>query len=309
MLNPISCRYAIVTGAASGLGRAIALRLASEGWHLALADINLEGCRETASLVEQSGVAAHVEPLDVTQIEAWKSLVTRLQAEWPRLDLLVNNAGVACAGEIGALELADWHWAIDINLFGAIYGCHACRDWLVQNPHGGHILNVASAAAIVCAPAMGPYNVSKAGVVALSKTLYAELRSHGVGVTVLCPGLVATNLLDGGRFHRPEQQKTAARLMQAARLTPDDVARAALRAIARQQLYVVLPARARLFWWLRRLWPTTMMKLVAWIAGRDDSLPGHPLRNIFHRLTHLVWALPPTKRSRTPNVEPEIQNI
>jgi NAD(P)-dependent dehydrogenase (short-subunit alcohol dehydrogenase family) len=259
--------FVIITGAASGLGRALAVRLAQDGWQIALADIDLPGCRETAALVEQAGGAARVEQLDVTDPQAWSDLVERLQREWDHLDLLVNNAGVACSGEIGDLPLANWHWAIDVNLFGVIHGCHACRDWLVRNPRGSHVVNIASAAAIVSAPTMAAYNVSKAGVVALSETLYAELRGRGVGVTVVCPGFFATNLLAGARFHTDAERDSAGRLMNGARLSAEVVARAIVRAISRKQLYLVLPARARIYWRLRRLWPTAMMKLVARIAG------------------------------------------
>jgi NAD(P)-dependent dehydrogenase (short-subunit alcohol dehydrogenase family) len=270
---------AVITGAASGLGRALALRLAASGWRIALADVDLAGCRETAALVERAGGAARVESLDVANPEQWANLVERLQRDWDQLDLLVNNAGVACSGEIGDLPLADWRWTIEINLFGAIHGCHTCRDWLVRNPRGAHVVNIASAAAIVCAPSMSAYSVSKAGVVALSETLYAELRPRRVGVTVVCPGFFATNLLSGARFHTTAQQQSAARLMHSARISADDVARAIERAIARKQLYLMLPRRIRFVWLLRRLWPMAMMKLVARVAAkarRDETAGATP---------------------------------
>jgi NAD(P)-dependent dehydrogenase (short-subunit alcohol dehydrogenase family) len=272
---------AIVTGAAGGLGRAIALRLAQAGWRTALVDVQLEGLRETAALVEQAGGTARVERLDVTQSDEWSALVERLRRDWPQLDLLVNNAGVCCSGDIGDFSLADWRWVIDVNLFGAIHGCHACRDWLVSNPRGAHVVNVASAAAIAQAPGMGAYNVSKAAVVALSETLYAELRPLGVGVTAVCPGFFATNLLAGGRFHAPDHRAAADRLMQRARISADDVARAVVLAVTRKPLYLMIPARVRIFWRLRRLCPTLTMRLVSWFVGRmrsaaDTSVPVAP---------------------------------
>src|SRR4051794_1866470 len=99
--------YALITGAASGLGRAIALRLARDGWHLALADIDETGNRETLNLVHAVGGTAQVCSLDVARYEQWQSLVAQLQSEWPRLDLLVNNAGVACSGEVGITPIED----------------------------------------------------------------------------------------------------------------------------------------------------------------------------------------------------------
>ena len=258
---------AIITGAASGLGRALAIRLARSGWRVALADVDLAGCRDTAAEIEKVGPAARVEALDVTRPADWAELVDRLQRDWHHLDLLVNNAGVACSGEVGDLPLEQWRRTLDVNLFGVIQGCHACRDWLAQNPRGSHIVNIASAAAIVCAPTMAAYNVSKAGVVALSETLFAELRPRRIGVTVVCPGFFASNLLSAARFCTPQERTSASRLMERARLTADDVARAIEKAVARKQLYVVLPARARWFWRFRRMWPAAMMKLVARVTG------------------------------------------
>ena len=236
------------------------------GWQLALADIDLAGCRDTAALVETAGGVARVEQLDVTQPDQWQTLVERLRHDWERLDLLVNNAGVAASGEVGELPLDDWRRTLEVNLFGVIHGCHACRDWLTGSP-GSHVVNIASAAAIVCAPAMAAYNVSKAGVVALSETLFAELHPRDVGVTVVCPGFFASNLLVTARFSNAQERQSAGRLMERAKISADDVAKAIERAIARRQLYVVLPARARWFWRFRRLCPAAMMKLVARVAG------------------------------------------
>jgi len=262
-------RTAIITGAASGLGRAIAVALAERGWRLALADVDVEGAEETGALVRAAGGEARVEQLDVSRFEAWQSLVARLQAQWPRLDLLVNNAGVSCAGEVGLVTMDDWRWIVDTNLFGVIHGCHACVEWLKQNPSGARIVNVSSVAAFASAPMMAAYNVSKAGVLALSETLYAELRPHGVGVTVVCPGFFSTNLLTSGRFLTDEQREAAAWYMQRANISASDVAAATLRGMDRGQLYVVVPWRARLAWRLKRLWPRGLLKLLSANYGRQ----------------------------------------
>jgi len=261
-------RHALITGAASGLGRALAVRLARDGWHVAVCDVDDAGALETVSLVEEAGGTAQAERLDVTLPAEWKSLRDRLRGQWERIDLLVNNAGVSGAGEVGRFPLEDWRWILDVNLFGVIYGCDAFVDWLAENPDGPHIVNTASMAAVVSAPTMGGYNVSKAAVVSLSETLYAELLHRGVGVTVLCPGFVQTRLLDAGRWHRPALKATAKAYFAEARITADDVAEATLRAIRRKQLYVVLPLRGRIFWRLKRILPQWFMTLVARIVGR-----------------------------------------
>ena len=260
-------RHAVITGAASGLGRALAVRLGHDGWHVAVCDVDEPRARETVSLVEQAGGTAQTERLDVTVPAEWEGLRDRLRQQWGRIDLVVNNAGVSGAGEVGRFPLDDWRWILDVNLFGVIHGCHFFVDWLAENPHGAHIVNTASMAAVASAPTMGGYNVSKAAVISLSETLYAELRHRGVGVTVLCPGFVSTNLLDAGRWHRPALKSRAQECFAEARITADDVAEATVRAIRRRQLYVVLPLRGRVFWRLKRLMPQWFMTAVAKVVG------------------------------------------
>ena len=206
----------------------LALRLARDGWRIAICDINEAGGQETLSLVKQAGGDGRVERLDVTSPEQWQQLRDRLQADWSHLDLLVNNAGVAGAGEVGQFPLADWHWIVNINLFNGIYGCHTFVEWLKANP-AHHIINTASLAAVSSAPAMAGYNVTKAGMLSLSETLYTELLPHNVGVTVLCPAFFATNLLTGGRFVTEDSAKLAQRAFDKAGMTADYVAEQAIR--------------------------------------------------------------------------------
>jgi NAD(P)-dependent dehydrogenase (short-subunit alcohol dehydrogenase family) len=261
-------KTALITGAASGLGRALAVALARDGWQLALADINAAGLAATLDAVNAAGGQGRLELLDVTQPDQWQDLCQRLQAEWPALDLLVNNAGVACSGEVGAFPVENWRWVLDVNLLGAIYGCHACIGWLKQNPRGGHVVNIASVAATLAAPAMGAYNVSKAGIVAFSETLFTEVRHQGVGVTVVCPGFFASELLAGGRFDTDLQRQTAVDMTGGAPITAEDVARATLRAVAARRLYVILPLRARLLWNLKRFFPRVWLRILAWSYPR-----------------------------------------
>lgn len=262
-------RNAIITGAASGLGRAISLRLAREGWNIAICDLNDAGSEETLGLVRAAGGDGRVEHLDVTQAGDWQALHDRLRRDWQQLDLLVNNAGVAGAGEVGEYPLADWHWIVDINLWNGIYGCHTFVEWLKENPAGAHIINTASLAAIGSAPGMAAYNVTKAGMLALSETLFAELAPHNVGVTVLCPAFFATNLLKQGRFAREDWCKVANRAFETAKLTADDVAAAAVAAMKAKRLYVVVPGQAKLFWYLKRFRPQAFLARVGKMMRRD----------------------------------------
>jgi NAD(P)-dependent dehydrogenase (short-subunit alcohol dehydrogenase family) len=258
-----SKRYALVTGGASGLGRALCVELARAGWHLAIADVNDAGSEETLKLVRAAGGDGQIEHLDVTQPEAWQRLRGKLQATWPALDLLVNNAGVGCAGNVGELPLEDWQWIININLYGGIYGCHTMIDWMKQNPRGSHIVNVASMAAIVSAPGMAPYNVTKAGMLSLSETLSGELKPYHIGVTGVCPAFFHTNILENGRFHKPDQRQVANTLMSHSRISAEAVAQKIIRAVERKQLYVFAPGVAGFFWRLKRMMPRSLLRFVA----------------------------------------------
>lgn len=260
-------RYGIVTGAASGIGRAICVRLAADGWHLAVADVNAEASADTARMVEQAGGSAQVERLDVRSDESWTALRARLQADWPRLDLLVNNAGVAVTGKVDETPMADWDWLLSINLRGVIVGCHTMVPWLKENP-GAAVMNMASVAGLIGPARLGAYNVSKAGVIALSETLYQELKPHDVSVTVVCPWFVQTKLLERGRFADPLDKQAGVELMQGSRLTPERVADRAVRAMYRRRLYEVVGFRARQCSSMKRHWPRLFIALSEWVQRR-----------------------------------------
>ena len=256
-------KNAIVTGAASGLGRAIAVALGRQGWCVALADVNTAGSEETLQLVRQAGGDGSVEELDVRHVEEWQALRDRLKTRWENLDLLANNAGVAGSGYVGEYSIENWRWIIDVNLWNGINGCHTFVDWLKANPRGAHILNTCSMAAIVSAPAMAAYNVTKAGMLALSETLYSELMPYRVGVTAICPAVFRTNLLQSARWSREEERRLFEKGFQQAKMTAEDVADAAMRAMERKQLYVMVPFESRIHWYMKRVAPTWLLKKIA----------------------------------------------
>lgn len=255
-------RTVIVTGAASGIGRAISLRLAKDGWHIALADINPEGSEETAELVARAGGSSQVEHLDVSSETDWLELRDRLQSQWDRLDAIVNNAGVVVAGTVHETPIADWDWLLSINLRGVILGCHTMVPWLLEHPQRSAIVNISSIAGVVSPAKMGAYNVSKSGVVALSETLDQELRSRNVSVTVVCPWFTQTNLLESGRFADQAEKHAGSMLMQGSGVTPEMVADRAVRAMYKRKLYEVVGFRAGQCWSAKRHWPRTY----AWLA-------------------------------------------
>ena len=250
----------ILTGAGGGFGRALAIELARRGAHLVLSDVDTKGAEETAKLATDVGARSVLTTrCDVTRLEDVRALAAF--AEGP-VDLVVNNAGVSSAGRVGELSIEDWRWTLEVDLFGVIHGCHVFVPLLRSQGHG-HVLNVASAAGLLSAPLMGAYNVAKAGVVALSETLNAELVDSEVGVTVLCPTFFKTNIVHSGRFPDEKTRDMAQKLIDKGK-TAEVVARAALASVDRRELYALPMADARWLWRLKRASPSVFSSL----AGR-----------------------------------------
>ncbi len=262
-------RHVIVTGAGSGLGRAFCLQLARDGWHVAVTDVNLAAAKETLALLVAQHGSGQAERLDVTDPGAWKILSEKLRADWPRLDLLVNNAGISATGEIGSMSLDKFHQVLDINFYGVLNGCQSMVPWLKETAPGGRLVNIASIFGLIAPPTTGAYNASKAAVVALSETLYGELLPLGIGVTVVAPGFFASQLLEHDRYAADVHRKIALRYMQNAQLTADEVVDQTLKAITRRRLYVVLGPKARWIWRLKRWMPSLFAKMLAWRHRRQ----------------------------------------
>jgi NAD(P)-dependent dehydrogenase (short-subunit alcohol dehydrogenase family) len=249
---------AVITGAGSGLGRALCLELARRQARVVVSDKNVPAAEETAHQVEQAGGKALVLACDVTQPEQVEALAEQAFSQFGGVDLLVNNAGVACAGAVGELPLAEWKRVLDVNLWGVIHGCHAFVPRLRQQG-SGHILNIASAAGLISVGYMAPYNVSKAGVVSLSETLYVELKAAGIGVTVACPTFFRTNIASSAQYSDPKLGKAGSRLVDEARHGPETVARDCLKAVARRARYALPIADGRWAWRLKRLSPDAFL--------------------------------------------------
>jgi NAD(P)-dependent dehydrogenase (short-subunit alcohol dehydrogenase family) len=245
---------AVVTGAGSGLGRALCLALAERGGRVLAVDLKPDRAEETAAEVRARGGEAEAIGCDVARWPEVEVVAARADAWLGEVDLLVNNAGVAVAGPTGEVSLEDWRWILDINLMGVVHGLHAFVPRLARQRHGA-ILNTASAAGLVSMPHMAAYNATKAAVVAISETLSVELAPDGIGVTVLCPTFFATGLLDEARAASPDHLKAGRKLFAKAKVTADDVARRALASVERGELYCVPMADGRAMWRAKRMNP------------------------------------------------------
>lgn len=250
---------AVITGAGSGLGRALCLELARYRARILVSDRDIPSAEETARLVEQAGGKALVQACDVTKAEEVEALAETAFSQLEGVDLLVNNAGVATGGAVGEVPLSEWKRVLDVNLWGVIHGCHSFAPRLRQQG-SGHILNIASAAGLLSVGSMGPYNVSKSGVVSLSETLYLELKPAGVGVTVACPTFFRTNIAAASApYSDPKLTSVANRLVDQSRILPDTVARKLLRAVERGARYALPIADGRWAWRLKRLSPDVFL--------------------------------------------------
>ena len=254
-MDELRGRVGVITGGASGIGLATAERLAAEGMNLVLADIEQATLEAAAEQVAAAGVDVEPVVTDVTDLDAVNALA---DATWERFGgchFLFNNAGVAVGGPIAEMSHADWKWCIDVDLWGPIHGVEAFLPRMIDQREGGHITSTASFAGVVPNDGLGVYCVAKYGVVAMSEVLWRELRQHEIGVSVLCPMRLATNIDASGRnrqndYGGPESQaypEVDEEEMAGDMLGPDVAADLVLKGIRENQLYLFTHPESRDF--------------------------------------------------------------
>jgi NAD(P)-dependent dehydrogenase (short-subunit alcohol dehydrogenase family) len=268
-------KRAFITGAASGLGLAMAQLLARDGWTLGVLDLD-RGALERAVTQLRAAGAATVTSYhgDVAAQDFVAASVTGFSDAQQGLDLLVNNAGVAVAGAVEATPVEDWNWIVGINLLGVVWGCRAALP-VMKRQGSGLIFNVASSAGFAAVPQMSAYNVTKAGVISLSETLASELAGTGLQVSCAMPGFFRTHLLDHMRAP-PEENRLAHRLMDNLGHDPDEAALALLGAAAAGQLHVIWPPEYRWAWRLKRWFPRWFLKRVQSFRDAQVKKAGRP---------------------------------
>lgn len=264
-------KRALVTGAASGLGRSLALALAERGADVVVADLNPEGLRDTAALVEEKGRRCLTRQVDVSDYAAMRATADEVVSAWGGIDVLVNNAGVGVGGELKDVPVSDFEWIVGINLMGEVYGTMLFLPGMLERG-SGHILNVASLSGLVVLPLHLPYTTTKFALVGFSEALWIELKRRGVGVTMVCPGAIRTNIMDGTRTHEGEGNtmqfaRKWQNILQKAGKEPEEVAEIALRAVERGRFLALTGPEAYLLYYLKRLSPALMRHSVAAITG------------------------------------------
>jgi NAD(P)-dependent dehydrogenase (short-subunit alcohol dehydrogenase family) len=250
-VNELRGKVAVVTGAASGIGRALAAGFASEGMHVAMADIEEDALAAAAKEVGEHGANVLAVRTDVSKGAEVDALAARVYDEFGTCHVVCNNAGVGSGGAMWELTEADWAWVLGVNLWGVIHGIRAFVPRLVEQDEG-HVVNTGSIAGLTSAPMMGPYNASKHAVVTISETLQRELGLNGsaVRVSVVCPGFVQTRIAESDR-NRPQHLRNAVesevnevgrellRQIVASGLPPEEVARQVVDAVKHDRFYVL----------------------------------------------------------------------
>lgn len=250
----------IITGAASGIGRALALELGRRGAVLVVSDVDLAGAQAVAAAINAMRPdSATALALDVTDAEAVAALVSATVERHGRLDLMFNNAGISITGDARDLSVAQWRRVIDVNLMGVIYGSDAAYKAMAAQG-AGHIVNIASLAGLVPFPTNAPYGATKHAVVGLSLALRAEGEDLGVRVSVVCPGFVDSNIFNATVVVNASREKLIANI-PFKKVAVEEAAERILDGVARNQAMIVFPAYARLLWWGYRLVPNLLAPL------------------------------------------------
>jgi NAD(P)-dependent dehydrogenase (short-subunit alcohol dehydrogenase family) len=258
-LRTFAGAVAVVTGGASGIGQALGEALARRGATVVLADLQGERAQAVAANIRACGGKATAAELDVVDFAALQRLVEATVGTQGRLDYLFNNAGIGISGEVRHYQIEDWYRVFDVNLRGVANGVQAAYPVLLRQGYG-HIVNTASMAGLVPSPWVVNYSAAKHAVVGLSLALRVEAAAAGVRVSVLCPGVVRTPILEGGGAFGKVLQPIAPERLRAhwKRMRPMDPGKFAekvLPAVARNRAIIIEPGWWKVFWWLQRLSP------------------------------------------------------
>lgn len=273
-------KIAIVTGAASGIGLALSRAMIERGAIVWMTDVNAAGAEQAAASL---GTRARTAGLDVRDEAAVRALVDQVVAEYGRIDVLFNNAGIGVGGEAHELTAAHYDRCIDVNLRGVVHGILAAYPHMMKQ-HSGHIVNTASMAGLTPAPLIAPYAMTKHAVVGLSTSLRIEAARHGVGVSVLCPSVIETPILDAQNpadLPKLRWMPDARQFLTKYAGKPypaDKLAEYTLSSVEKNRAVIVVPAFARLGYALYRLAPGLVMRgvgraLAQVFAEREASEP------------------------------------
>jgi len=271
---------AFVTGGASGIGAALATKLAGAGAEVWIADRQIDKAQQLAQSLNSDGAKAHAIELDVRDYPSFERAVADAVQEAGRIDYLFNNAGIGVSGEIASYTLDDWNDVFDVNLRGVVHGIQAVYPIMIRQ-HSGHIVNTASMAGLVTSASQASYTATKHAVVAISRTLRVEAEGHGVQVSALCPGVIRTPILTGGVYGRIDMPGVSSEDIlksweRMRPMAPDKFAERVLRAVLRNDAIIVVPGWWKAWWYLERLSPALSLRLAKSMLKRVRELESSP---------------------------------
>lgn len=256
--SPFFDKVAIVTGGASGIGKALVHELCREGATVVIADRQVEESHELAASLRNHGFNVDNFHLDVTNYDIMESLVTHVHTTYGKIDYFFNNAGIMFMGDLENYSIDDWNYAVDVNLRGVINGVQAVFS-VMKSQGFGHIINTASMAGLIPTAGSISYTTTKHAVVGLTRALKTEAASHGIDVSLFCPGVIRTPIMDGGKFGRdiqnlsPTQKKSFLDAIEKIRpMDPDLFAKKALQSVAKREFTIILPRWNKIMWHLDR---------------------------------------------------------
>lgn len=265
-------RTALVTGAASGIGRALALACGRRGARLVICDVNEEGLARTETDLRNLGCEVLARRVDVSREGEVRELATAVHADVPAVDLLVNNAGVGLGGGFLDTRLEDWDWVLGINLRGVILGCHFFVPKMVERGRAGHVVNIASMAAFVPGAMLSAYSTAKCAVLGFSEALADELQWHGIGVTAACPGVIDTPIVDSSPMRGPQATEEARRQAKAMFVrrgyTAERTAENILKAVQRGRIVAPISPESWITYGLHRLSPALLRRVSRGLGAR-----------------------------------------
>ena len=249
----------VITGGASGLGQALAQQAAQQGWNIVVADINDEAGEATVSDIAATGVKTLYHHCDISKKEDFESLLSAVTGHFGRVDVLVNNAGVASAGFLSETTEDEWERLLQLNVMSCVRGTHVFLPELIKTAQKADnpvaVVNVASLAALMLAPGMMSYNVAKAAVLAFSDSLRGEVDHHNIHVVAACPGFFKTNLVSSMHGVNQQLKDRIEGWMQRSDFTADDVAKDILQAIEKRHFLVLCDAQSRKLNRIKRWFP------------------------------------------------------
>lgn len=271
MMDYFKDKSVIVTGAASGIGKALSENLADRGAKLILADINLPGAKALEATLTKKGLSAKALLIDVTKEKDVKKAVKYAVSKYGRLDFMFNNSGVGFAGELEDMDLSIWKKMIDVNLYGAVHGTMEAYSQMIKQK-SGHIVNTASVTGLIPSPMLTAYATTKHAIVGLSTSLREEAKEYGVKVSVACPGFVDTGILDPARTKNIDEKRLVREKRKLRMLSPEKCAKKIIRGTEKNQEIIIFPLRERMLWWLYRLNPYAIDPIEKIILKRARKL-------------------------------------